>query len=153
MPKKRQCAALPFKEEAGETWIMLITSRDTGRWILPKGWAEKRMTGAEQASKEAYEEAGIVGQISPQSICRYRYTKRLTHTIVDCSVKVFPLQVTQLLDDWPEAHQRRREWFTIGQAAMHIDDSELVTMLLSIAAPGTLSALMPTNLVQNVQAA
>ena len=121
---------------------MLITSRETGRWILPKGWAEKRLTEAELAAKEAYEEAGIVGDVSPQSIYRYQYAKRLPGAVVDCSVDVFPLRVSKLLDQWPEAHQRKREWFTIGQAALHIDDSELVPMLLSLTTPGALSDLM-----------
>ena len=142
MPKKRQCAALPFKEEAGETWILLITSRDTGRWILPKGWAEKRRSDSEQAATEAYEEAGIVGEISHFPIYRYHYAKRLAHSDVACAVDVFPLRVTSLLTDWPEARQRRREWFTVGQAALMIDDGELVTMLLSIGAPNAISELM-----------
>lgn len=137
MPKKRhQCAALPFKEIDGETLVMLITSRDTGRWILPKGWAEKRLTESELAAKEAFEEAGILGDISSEPIGRYRYTKNLANdAAIDCAVRVYPLRVNKLLDDWPEAHQRRREWFTLSQAAMYIDDSELVTMLLNLAIP------------------
>lgn len=137
----RQCAALPFKEEGGETLVMLITSRDTGRWILPKGWCEKRLSEPELAAKEAYEEAGIVGQISPTPIFSYRYTKRLPIASKECSVNIYPLRVTELLLDWPEAHQRRREWLTLAQAALHIDDCELVTVLLSLAASDTLSRL------------
>ncbi len=62
----RQCAALAIKQEDGETLVMLVTSRDTGRWVLPKGWAEKRLTGAKLSEKEAYEEAGIVGRVRCQ---------------------------------------------------------------------------------------
>lgn len=136
---KRQCAALPFKEEGGETLVMLITSWETGRWILPKGWAEKRLTEAELAAKEAYEEAGIIGDVSPAPISCYHYTKRMEVENRECAVNVYPLRVTQLLDVWKEAHQRRREWFTLPQAALHVDDGELVTILLSLAAPRTLS--------------
>ena len=118
---------------------MLITSRETGRWILPKGWTEKRLTEAEQAAKEAYEEAGIIGQISDAPISSYHYTKRLEVETRECTVNVYPLRVTQLLDSWKEAHQRRREWFTLSQAALEIDDDELVTILLSLAAPHSLS--------------
>lgn len=135
----RQCAALPFKEEGGETLVMLITSRDTGRWILPKGWFEKRLSESELAAKEAFEEAGIVGQISPTPISRYHYTKRLPITSKECSVRIYPLRVTELLPEWPEAHQRRREWFTVAQAALNIDDCELVTILLTLAASNALS--------------
>lgn len=137
----RQCAALPFKITDGETLTMLITSRDTGRWILPKGWSEKRLTEAELAAKEAYEEAGIVGQISPLPLFSYRYTKRLPIASKECSVNIYPLRVTELLADWPEAHQRRREWFTLAQAALLIDDCELVTILLGLAASDALSRL------------
>lgn len=137
----RQCAALPFKLEGGETLVMLITSRDTGRWILPKGWSEKRLSEPELAAKEAYEEAGIVGHISPMSIFSYHYTKRLPIAAKECSVKIYPLRVTELLTDWPEAHQRRREWFTLAQAALLIDDSELVTILLRLAASDSLANL------------
>ena len=135
----RQCAALPFKEEDGETLVMLITSRETGRWILPKGWAEKRLTEAELAAKEAYEEAGIIGQISPMPISCYHYTKRMPVETKICAVNIYPLRVTQLLDDWKEVHQRRRQWFTLAQAALHVDDGELVTILLSLVAPRSLS--------------
>ena len=135
----RQCAALPFKEEDGETLVMLITSRETGRWILPKGWTEKRLTEAELAAKEAFEEAGIIGQISTSPISCYHYTKRMQVETRECTVNVYPLRVTQLLDSWKEAHQRRREWFTLPQAALQVDDGELVTILLSLAAPQALS--------------
>ena len=137
----RQCAALPFKLEDGETLVMLITSRDTGRWILPKGWSEKRLSEPELAAKEAFEEAGIIGQISPMSIFSYQYTKRLPIAAKECSVKIYPLRVTELLTEWPEAHQRRREWFTLAQAALMIDDSELVTILLRLAASDSLARL------------
>lgn len=137
----RQCAALPFMEADGETLVMLITSRDSGRWILPKGWCEKRLSGSELAAKEAYEEAGIVGQISPTPISCYQYTKRLPIASKECSVKIYPLRVTELLADWPEARQRRREWFTLAQAALYVDDAELVTILLTLAAPDALAGL------------
>lgn len=135
----RQCAALPFKEENGEIMVMLITSRETGRWILPKGWVEKHLTEAELAAKEAYEEAGIIGCVSPTPISRYHYTKRMQLESRDCTVNIYPLRVTDLLEDWKEAHQRRRAWFTLAQAAMQVDDGELVTVLLSLAAPQALS--------------
>lgn len=139
----RQCAALPFRDTGDETEVMLITSRDTGRWILPKGWVEKDLPDGELARKEAFEEAGLLGDVGPFPIYKYSYMKRLPDQAVECSVKVFPLRVTALLDDWPEAHQRRREWFTVGQAALLIDDADLVTLLLSLTVPHALDRLVP----------
>ena len=128
-----QFAALPFKQQAGETLVMLVTSRDTGRWVLPKGWAEKRLSGAQLAAKEAYEEAGIVGEPANKPIGSYRYSKQLPKgRVLDCVVKVFPIHVTEVLDSWPEADQRRRDWFTPEEAATLVDESELTAMLAAL---------------------
>ncbi len=132
----RQCAALPMKEEGDETLVLLVTSRETGRWVLPKGWAEKRLAGGELAAREAFEEAGIEGQVTGDPIGSYTYVKRLPREkTIECTVDVYPMWVTRLLDRWPEAKQRRREWFTLAQAALHVEEGELVTMLLQLAAP------------------
>lgn len=132
----QQFAALPFKQEAGETLVMLVTSRETGRWVLPKGWAEKKLTGPQLAAKEAYEEAGIVGVATNNSIGSYHYAKQLpAGRQLECLVKVFPLRVTGLLDTWPEAQQRRREWFTPAQAARIVNEAELVEMLADLTIP------------------
>jgi 8-oxo-dGTP pyrophosphatase MutT (NUDIX family) len=131
-----QYAALPLQERDGEICVLLVTSRETHRWVLPKGWGEKGLTGAEVATKEAFEEAGIRGIAREPSVGHYRYTKRLRKgRTVECEVEVYPLTVSALLPVWPEWKQRRREWFTLAQAAMVIDDGELVPLLLQMAAP------------------
>ena len=131
-----QYAALPLQERDGETCVLLVTSRETHRWVLPKGWGEKGLTGAQVAAKEAFEEAGIQGIAGDSSVGRYRYTKRLRKgRTVECEVEVYPLAVNVLLPVWPESKQRRREWFTLAQAALVIDDGELVPLLLQMAAP------------------
>jgi 8-oxo-dGTP pyrophosphatase MutT (NUDIX family) len=132
----QQVAALPLKEEDGETLVLLVTSRETGRWVLPKGWAEKRLSGGKLAAKEAYEEAGIEGEVIGGRVGSYTYLKRLRREkTIECRVDVFPMRVSRLLDKWPEAKQRRREWFTLAQAALQVEEGELVTMLLHLAAP------------------
>lgn len=113
---------------------MLITSRETRRWIIPKGWAERGVHPHEQAAREAYEEAGLVGRIGSKPIASYRYEKRLakgrTRT---CDVDVFLLSVERQVDSWPEMEQRQTEWFTPAEAAMLVEDGGLVTLLLSLA--------------------
>ena len=132
----RQLAALPLRQGGGETLVLLVTSRDTGRWVLPKGWAEKGLTGPELVAKEAIEEAGAVGEVAAKPVGSYSYMKLLPHgRSVDCKVRVFAMRVDRLLDDWPERGQRQRQWFTLAQAAMAVDDGELVTLLLRLAAP------------------
>src|SRR4051794_3326365 len=99
----RQFAALPLAEKEGEAMVMLVTSRETGRWVLPKGWAEKNLTGPELAAKEAFEEAGVIGEVGTKPAGSYEYEKRLPKSrTVECKVDVFPMQVDRLLDDWPE---------------------------------------------------
>jgi 8-oxo-dGTP pyrophosphatase MutT (NUDIX family) len=132
----RQYAALPTAEMDGEIMVLLVTSRDTGRWVLPKGWAEKGLSGAELAAKEAFEEAGLLGMMRPKRIGRFSYGKRLPQDrIAECRVDVFHMLVEQLLDDWPERGQRTRRWFTLSQAAMAVDDNELALLLLELAQP------------------
>jgi 8-oxo-dGTP pyrophosphatase MutT (NUDIX family) len=133
--KRRQYAALAFAEQTGERMVMLVTSRETGRWVLPKGWAEMGLTGPELAAKEAFEEAGLIGEMSARRIGSYAYLKQMPKgRTVNCEVDVFAMRVDQLLDDWPERGQRKREWFTLGQAAMLVDEGDLVTLLLQLDA-------------------
>ncbi len=90
----RQCAALPLAVRDGETQVMLVTSRETRRWVLPKGWEEPSSTPHEQAAREAFEEAGLVGKVEREPIGHYSYIKRLRRgRTVRCEVGVFPLWV------------------------------------------------------------
>src|ERR1043165_1697869 len=109
-PKKRaghQYAALPLAVRDGETMVMLVTSRETRRWVLPKGWAEPELAPHEAAAKEAFEEAGLVGEVEPEPVGHYSYEKHLRGgRSVPCEVGVFPLWVERQLEDWPERGQR-----------------------------------------------
>lgn len=135
-PSRQQFAALPITVRDGETMVMLVTSRETHRWILPKGWAEPNLAPHELAAKEAFEEAGLIGAISPEPIGRYSYDKRLPGgRFVPCEVGVFPMQVERQLDSLPEQEQRKTGWFTLPQAAMAVEEGGLVTLLLRLAAP------------------
>lgn len=128
--RARQYAALPFRGAPGHTEVMLLTSRGTGRWVLPKGWAEKGKTGPAMAAKEAMEEGGILGEVGPWRVARYEYSK----DGIDLRVDVFPLVVETLLDDWPERAERTRQWFTLAQAAMEVDEGGLVELFLRLSA-------------------
>ena len=132
----RQFAVLPLAVRDGETMVMLVTSRETRRWVLPKGWAETELAPHELAAKEAFEEAGLVGEVEHRPVGSYRYEKRLRggHS-VPCEVGVFPMRVERQLKDWPERRQRETAWFTLGQAAMAVDEGDLAMLLLRLAAP------------------
>ena len=132
----KQCAALPFSWDGGELRILLVTSRETRRWVLPKGWREKRLAPHRLAAKEAFEEAGVVGEVQRRPIGRYDYLKRGPRArVTPCCVRVFPLRVERLLDDWPERRQRQRRWFSPAEAALAVEEGGLVTLLLGLAVP------------------
>jgi 8-oxo-dGTP pyrophosphatase MutT (NUDIX family) len=114
--------------------ILMVTSRETRRWIVPKGWQEKKVTDRDQAGREAFEEAGAIGVISDQPIGGYHYDKRLKDgRLKTVNVAVYSLNVTELLDDWPEMEERERRWMTPAQAAMAVQEGDLAALLLSMA--------------------
>lgn len=115
---------------------MLVTSRETRRWVLPKGWIEKGVPPHEQAAREAYEEAGLVGEVSPEPIGSYTYEKRLPGSrLLPCEVDVYPLRVERQLKSWPEKRQRRTAWFTLAQAAVAVEEGSLALLLLGLSLP------------------
>jgi len=126
-----QYAALCHRRSAkGKTEILLITSRETGRWVLPKGWPMKGRSGAECALREAFEEAGVAGAASQRCIGLYAYDKILKGGLRQpCIVAVYTVQVTGLADEFPEKGQRVRKWFSPRKAAARVAEPELSTLL------------------------
>jgi 8-oxo-dGTP pyrophosphatase MutT (NUDIX family) len=134
--KGRQVGALPITVVAGETRVLLVTSRDTGRWIIPKGWLEPDLSPGDCAAREAFEEAGAVGTLARRPIGSFTYEKRLKDgRSLPCTVGVFPLRVERLLKDWPEANSRQRCWFTLAEAAERLAEAELVALLQILPRP------------------
>ena len=107
-----QFAALPWRiSEGGTRQIMLLTSRETHRWVIPKGWPMKGRKPAEVASQEAYEEAGLIGQVvGKRPLGNFHYEKRLAKRAIICEVRVFLFRVERQLDDWPEKGERESKW-------------------------------------------
>jgi 8-oxo-dGTP pyrophosphatase MutT (NUDIX family) len=125
-----QYGALPWRRtDAGVLEVLLITSRETFRWVIPKGWPMEGLTPAEAAATESYEEAGIRGRMGAfQGL--YSYQKRLKDlTVRDLTVEVYPLQVESELAFWPEAAVRRRRWFSAAAAANAVDEPELAEII------------------------
>ncbi|HMM63568.1 MAG TPA: NUDIX hydrolase [Mesorhizobium sp.] len=126
VPRRLQVAALPWRRNTGAVEVMLITSRDTGRWVLPKGWPEAREPLCEAAAREAREEAGLGGAISPFEAGRYFYAKALSRGLeVPCEVLVFPLRVSDIADRWKEQRQRERRWICSAEAARMVNEPDL----------------------------
>jgi ADP-ribose pyrophosphatase YjhB (NUDIX family) len=131
---KKQYAALPYRRQGDSVEIMLVTSRDTGRWIIPKGWPAQGLTPRESAVREAKEEGGLVGRITEQSIGVYHYDKQVADgSRMRCAVEVFALEVEQQLTAWPEQHQRHTDWFTLEEAAEAVHEVELRTIIRNLS--------------------
>ncbi|KUJ80473.1 hypothetical protein AVO45_05330 [Ruegeria marisrubri] len=127
---RQQFGALCYRIDNGKLQILLVTSRDTGRWIIPKGWPEGDLDPASSASREAWEEAGVVGVCKPKNLGRFSYLKRRpSKGNIVCLVEVFPLRVRKLASDYPEAGQRRRKWFSRKKAAQRVSDPGLAGIL------------------------
>ena len=112
----------------GRLEILLITSRRRGLWIIPKGLIEPDMSAAESAVMEAFEEAGVRGRIGDQPIDEYSYKKWGGV----CGVKVFLLEVDEILEEWPESDIRKREWMSVDDAVAAIDQQALKAIVGSL---------------------
>ena len=119
-----QTGALPYRFADGKLEILLITSRSRRRWIIPKGNPMSDKTLAEAAAEEAYEEAGVRGKIAHEEIGRYVHGVRGKK-----EVRVFPLRVEEVREDYPEAHERQRHWFTFEEARLRVWESGLEGLL------------------------
>ena len=134
----RQVAAIPFRlTDKGEMRVMLITSRSTQRFIVPKGWPMKGKSGRKAAMIEAQEEAGVVGNIVKEPAGAYSYWKRLSNRFVRVDVIVYLLAVTQELANWQEAKTRQRAWLPSADAALLIDEPDLSTLLKTLKVPAS----------------
>ena len=126
-----QFAALPWRiGEGRRREVMLLTSRETRRWVIPKGWPMKGRKPAEVASQEAYEEAGLVGQVvAKRPLGSFHYEKRLAKKAIVCEVQVFLFRVERQLDDWPEKDQRECQWFDAREAIALVEEGGLAEIL------------------------
>ena len=112
---------------------MLVTSRETQRWIIPKGWPQRGRAPYDSAAREAFEEAGVVGAVGRRSVGSFPYQKRLkSGGVMVCEVHVFPLKVTRQSKQWPEKEEREVKWLSIKQAAETVQEpmlSEIIRRL------------------------
>ena len=130
-----QYAALPYRRRGdGGIEVMLITSRETKRWIIPKGWPAPGFAPHDSAKNEAMEEGGIVGRIGERAIGFYHYTKLVAGTAVPCKVEVFLLEVEEQLISWPEEGQRHIQWFELQDAGEAVQEPELSAIIRNLAA-------------------
>ncbi|MGB7319540.1 MAG: NUDIX hydrolase [Planktotalea sp.] len=131
-PDRVQVAAICYQGNGAERKVLMITSRETKRWILPKGWPIDGLEANAAAAQEAWEEAGVrAANITPEPLGTYQYEKRLdSGATVNCATQVYAIEVDHLEDQFPEALERTRKWVNPAQAAEMVDEPGLQDILL-----------------------
>lgn len=133
---RMQYGALCWRMAEAGLEVLLITSRDTGRWIIPKGWPMPGLAPEAAAAQEAWEEAGVEGVMSPVCLGRYGYHKCLSvDATVPCAVVVYGLRVDRLAEKFPERGERRRQWFAPSEAAGLVVEPDLGRLIAGFAPP------------------
>ena len=135
--KKRttQVAALPIRiSDDGEINVLLVSSRETRRWVIPKGWPSKKMGDAKAAAREAREEAGVTGKVYRKPVGFYRYRKVLPESSRILDVAVYVLWVRKLRKSWVEQKERARIWATLEDAAKLVREPGLKRLFAELEA-------------------
>jgi 8-oxo-dGTP pyrophosphatase MutT (NUDIX family) len=133
-----QVGALPYRlSKAGDPEVLLVTSRGTRQWIIPKGWPIDGLSNPDSAAREAYEEAGIFGRIGETPVGVFTYEKPLKGTDAPSrfSVEVYLLRVERQLTDWPEAGERSLGWVSPTHAQSMVTNKSLVALIRTTQFP------------------
>jgi 8-oxo-dGTP pyrophosphatase MutT (NUDIX family) len=129
-----QSAALPVIGQGAALRVVLVTSRETRRWVIPKGWIEPNEPPHRSAAREAFEEAGLLGESEHDPLGGYAYPKRLARgDAVTTEVVVYRFRVARLLRDWPERRERERRLFTPAAAAALVAEPGLAALLRDLS--------------------
>lgn len=126
---KRQVAALPVRRRRdGGLEVCLVTTRETRRWVIPKGWPEKELKDWQAAEREAFEEAGLEGKMTKTVVGSFPYWKRMEDHFVLVEVDVYMLLVEKEFADWAEKAERERRWLAIAEAAEEVLEPGLISI-------------------------
>lgn len=137
-----QYAALPYRVEGGHLRVLLITSRDTHRWVIPKGWPMNGLKPQDAAAAEAAEEAGLIGEIEPRPLGSFRYLKRLKKDdAIAVQVIVFAFRVEAQVESWKEQDQRALQWFGYRTAASRVSEPSLKRLIRDFGAERSTSLM------------
>jgi 8-oxo-dGTP pyrophosphatase MutT (NUDIX family) len=127
---ERQVGALCWRVKKERVEILLVTSRETKRWVIPKGWPMENLTDWNAARREAFEEAGVEGHMHKHPIGHYHYDKRKRNgTLLPTCVDVYSFEVSDLLKSWPEKKERKRVWYSREEASTHVVEPELKQLI------------------------
>ncbi len=133
---RQQIAALCFRrvKQSRDIQILVVTSRESGRWVIPKGWPMKRKKPYEAAAIEAWQEAGVRGKVKKKPVGSYTYLKSLDDgDVVPCVVDIYQIEVDEVADDFKERGERILDWVSPDEAARRVREIELKSLLVEFA--------------------
>jgi len=123
-----QSGVIPYRKKNNEIEVLLITSLKKKNWIIPKGFIEFNLTPFESAKKEAYEEAGVSGTNETVELGSFKMKKKSGL----CIIKIYSMEVSEVLEDYPEKNQRKRKWFSVQEAAENVTIPEVSKLILGL---------------------
>jgi ADP-ribose pyrophosphatase YjhB (NUDIX family) len=129
---RRQVAAVPVRRRGGRLEVCLVTTRETKRWTVPKGWPMRGKKDHRAAEIEAEQDAGVFGQIHRTPLGEFQYWKRQETHFELVTVAAYRLDVIGGLQTWPERFERDLAWYGIDEAAELVQEPGLAAMLLSL---------------------
>lgn len=124
-----QSAVVPYRGSGEELEVLIVSSSSGRHWLVPKGIQDPGLTPQEAGAKEAWEEAGVIGEVGDRPLGEYTYRKWGG----TCTVRVYPMRVTRVADPpaWEE-HHRGREWVRPRDAARRLKHPELGALILEV---------------------
>lgn len=128
---RAQFAALCYRFKGGRLQVCIVTTRNTGRWILPRGWPTHKQTAHDGAAIEAFEEAGVTGQVFPDAVGTYVYDKPIDDGIAPVLVVVYAIHAVDVAKKWPEKKQRKRRWVSLKKAVAKLQEPGLKHIVAS----------------------
>lgn len=121
-----QYGVLPWRHTPDGLQVLLVTTQNTRRWIVPKGWPEEGRTPQESAAREGYEEAGVKGAVADEAVGVFSHKKQLkSGQTITCRIRVYSMEVSDIADDWPEKSARQAKWCPVDEALMLVEESGL----------------------------
>ena len=123
-----QSGVIPYRKSKNGFEVLLITSIKKKKWVIPKGYVEFNLSPFESAKKEAIEEAGIVGTNETIELGHFENNKSMGV----CHVKVFAMEVIEVMDEYPDKSRRQRKWFPLKEAAANVETKQIADMILSL---------------------
>jgi 8-oxo-dGTP pyrophosphatase MutT (NUDIX family) len=124
-----QSGALAYRvKRHGKVRVLLVRTRRSKRWSIPKGELKPALSMPENAANEAFEEAGVRGEVATASSGMYRTTKRAWYGDAIVEIWVYLLRVSKQLKQFPEKGQREAKWVSCGDAAKMLQEPMLADL-------------------------